>query len=105
MRQLMKWRAICLIVLRFVSPPIREPLASGVADRGVCAGNVVDPERDAVISLERNFGHVALQVGFGNRVGGAVHLALQDRKERFDRVGVAVAFDVFALGVVDRAWC
>ena len=84
-------------VLGFTNPPIGQPLTSSALEDRFGALCIFDAQRRAVIPAEAKFVHVALEMGFADRVEATHDAALQDGEERFDGLGVRLAILAYVL--------
>ena len=82
---------------RFVS----QPLTHDALQRDVGALFIFDPESLPVAVSEIELGHIAMQVALCAVLVDALHAALEDAEEAFDRVRVDLATALLAATVVD----
>jgi hypothetical protein len=81
---------------------VGQPLAACAPDGAVGALDIVDAEFGAVVVPEIEFGEVAVEMLLVHVLIDADQTALEHREEAFEGVGVHVAPDVLALGMIDR---
>ena len=80
--------------------PISEALAFHSLDRGECAINVAVAEGGAVIVPEIKFRKIAVKMFFLAVLIDALHPAFEDRECALNRIGVNIAANIFASGML-----
>src|SRR5207244_3728923 len=80
---------------------IRQPLAFRTNKRAIRASFIIDSNGFPVISSKIELGQIQVQMGLAHVLIDADEAALEYRKEAFQRVGVNIAPDILALGVID----
>ncbi len=73
-----------------------EALALTTSYRSNSADSVIIPKRGTVVIAEVKFREIAVQMFLGAVLVDALHAALENREEAFDRIGVNITTHIFA---------